>query len=479
MNFIEVNNWRKQKMKRKIFWGSVIIVLLMLVSSQIVFLNAVKSDPSSHTGDADVGRLWISELNVESAAESFDFIGIGHTNATDDWVLWENGVGNITADWNVDIDNNHPEYHVRFYLMVFNVDIMEDDNEIGNATFEKTYNENTSYDESGILTVALEFTPEQMEEKSQTLVCYIQTWVTLNETQEAVNFTSSADDRAVVAVDFENPLEIPQFSTYVNESNEKFPSMWSWIDGWEEIFESEEEMLNTQTYFEIGVDQATPEYSGNSIWYMGNVNFQVVDTYVVFLGFEVDEQQKEWEYSDYDGLMHGPTRINYTRVGQRDHFPFTYGYYLTYENVEPCTKKVEKTVKQGDPRYGYLSNRIKNAEDVWAPHDIITIGGWLWCKAEGLQRTINLGLRGYSIKIVEDGDNYIEEVNSSYYYWEDACSYHNVSEYSADPSSSSSGGITTVEANIYEIVGSTASDEHIYTFAGDSGNVRVSFICEP
>lgn len=465
-------------MKRKMFWGSIVVILLMLLSSQIVFFNTVKSDPSSHTGDADVGRLWISELNVESAVESFDFIGIGHVNATDDWVLWEEGTGNITADWNVDIDNNHPEYYVRFYLIIFNVDLDDDDNEIGNATFVKTYSENTSCNEGGTLTVVLEFTPDQMAEYSQTLVCYLQTWVTLNETQEAVNFTSSADDRSVVAVDFETPMQVPQFSTYVNESNEEYPSMWSWIDGWEERFESEYEMLNTQTYFDIGVNQATPEVQGNDIWYMGNVKFQVVDTYVVFLGFEVDEHQKEWEYSDIDGLMHGPTRINYTRVGQRDHLPFTYGYYLTYENVEPCSKKVEKTVKQGDSCYGYLSNRIKNAEDVWAPHDIITIGGWLWCRAEKLYRNINLGWRDYSIKIVEDGDNYIEEVNSSYYYWEDACAFHNVSEYSVDVSSSSGGGITTVEANIYEVVGSTASDEHIYTFAGDSGNVRVSFICE-
>lgn len=158
-------------MKKKIMWGSVFIALLMLVSTQTVFMNTVKSDPTQHTGDADVGTLWISELNVSSELQTIDYIGISHANATDDWVLWEDGTGNINASWSVDIGGNHPEYFVRFGLTVYNVD---DENKIiGNDTFIQTYNANTDYDESGTLTAVIEFTERQMLEYSQSLVCYL------------------------------------------------------------------------------------------------------------------------------------------------------------------------------------------------------------------------------------------------------------------------------------------------------------------
>ena len=53
-------------MNKKYIIGSVLVALLMLVSTQIVFLNTVKSWPSEHEGDADVGDLWITELNTSA-----------------------------------------------------------------------------------------------------------------------------------------------------------------------------------------------------------------------------------------------------------------------------------------------------------------------------------------------------------------------------------------------------------------------------
>lgn len=206
-------------MKRKIFWGSVVVALLMLVTSQIVFLNTVRSDPTRHAGDADAGSLWISELDVSSDLATIDYIGIGHANATDDWVLWQYGTGNITANWSVNIGaGNHPEYFVIFSLLVFNVD--HNNTEIGNDTFSKTYTARNYYSESGNLSVAIEFTPQQMAVGSQTLVCYLNTHIQINYTVEAVNFSSMADDRSVIAVEFSSGNTTAIFSIHDGSKRE-------------------------------------------------------------------------------------------------------------------------------------------------------------------------------------------------------------------------------------------------------------------
>jgi hypothetical protein len=108
-----------KKMNKKYMLGSILCILLMLVSTQTIFTNNVWSNPTQHTGDADVGDLWISELNVAAAELNFEYIGIGHANASDDWVLWTNGTGSINASWSVDIGDNHPEYIVQFALSVY------------------------------------------------------------------------------------------------------------------------------------------------------------------------------------------------------------------------------------------------------------------------------------------------------------------------------------------------------------------------
>ena len=114
-------------MRKKIILGSVLVALLMLVSTQMVFFEIVRSsDPTAHEGYADAGDLWIDELDVSSDRATFDYLGIGHANATDDWVIWENGTGTINSYWDVDIGSGyHPEYYVLLHMVLYNVD---DDN---------------------------------------------------------------------------------------------------------------------------------------------------------------------------------------------------------------------------------------------------------------------------------------------------------------------------------------------------------------
>jgi hypothetical protein len=250
-------------MKKKIMLGSVIITLLMLVTTQVVLLNTVRSsDPTAHEGDADVGSLWISELDTTSDLQNVPYVGIGHANATDDWAIWTDGTGNINSSWDVDIGEIHPEYYVKFALSVYNVD--DNNTEIGNDTFIKTYNTMTSYDESGTLTVALEFSQQQQQAGSQTLVCYLDAYIRINDTVEAKNFTSWADDRCVVAIDFSDPGDQPLFPTYREEANENFPSMFSYINGWDlsARFSDEDDMLNNQTFANIGYSSSSSSSNG-------------------------------------------------------------------------------------------------------------------------------------------------------------------------------------------------------------------------
>ena len=464
-------------MKKRIVLGSIIVVLLMLMSSQIVLLNTVKSDPTSHTGDAEVGRLWISELNVESAVDSFDYVGIGRVNATDDWVLWEDGTGNITADWSISTGNNHPEYFVTFDLAICNVD--DDNKEIGNDTVTRTITRDQSCVISrGTLKVELQFSEQQMQEYSQTLVCYISTRVQINETTEAVNFSSRADDRAVVAVDFISPMAVPEFSDYVDESNDKYPSMWSWIDGWEREFESEDDMLNFQTYFESESIDAESNPSGNSVWTLGEIGLHMGATgRLGFRYYDVWTREKHWKEYEPGGLIKGVTEIRYNINGNTDIGWFKLRYKLWYEIQYPAHGNwFGKNWGGGDSETGSAKGGIR-VYDVGENGEVI-ITGPLFVFGSGRILPIYVPLSAYSYKIIvdEEGENTLDDDGFNIY-WEEACAYYN-DTYSVDVSSFTDRGITTVYADIYEVLHSGSSDERIYSFAGDSGDVRVEFTCE-
>lgn len=85
-------------MKKKIVLSSVVIALLMLVSAQFFLAPNVISYPTIHYGDAYIGEMWLSELDVSSVLSEFDDIAITHVKAFNEWVAWEEGFGNITVN---------------------------------------------------------------------------------------------------------------------------------------------------------------------------------------------------------------------------------------------------------------------------------------------------------------------------------------------------------------------------------------------
>jgi len=391
-----------KKMKNKIVWGSVLVALLMLVSTQIVFIESVRSsDPTAHEGDADAGDLWIDNLDVSSELRTMDYIGIGHADATDDWVIWDDGSGNINASWDVDIGpGTHPEYYVLICMVIYNID--DNNNEIGNDTFTKTYNANTPYDESGTLSVAVSFTQQQQQAGSQTLVCYMSACAMINDTTEAKNFTSWGHDRCVIAVDFTDPTQ-PLFPTYREEANENFPSMWSYCEGWDEggRFTNEDDMLQNLTFYTVkGNAGDESSYS----WKIGVLDFH----FAIFGGMN-DE-------TIFNGM-------NY--------------------------KKTMKWDAQGK-----IVVEIFSTIDYYKHNAILPIS--------------------YQIQIDEGTgqSQTLDEVEG--YYWEGSCAYFN-DTHSLSVSNSTSSGVTTVNVDISDVLGS--DEEFIYTFAGENGETRIQITC--
>ncbi len=462
-------------MKKRIWIASVLVALLMLISSQVVLFYTVKSALTPHPGDADAGDIWISELNVESAISSFDYVGIGHVNATDDWVCWEDGRGNVTASWTVGTGINHPEYWIRIALLVYNID--DDNKEIGNDSVQITRAENSGGESFGTLCVPLVFTPQQMAEYSQTLVCYLEIWVTLNNTREAVNFTSFADDRCVVAVEFPSPTIAPPFSAYTKEANEKLPSMWSWTEGWDEErrFDDEDDMLNNQTFFEVSQSQySTP--ACNAPWYLGTMKVKMGNTRMRWNGYDVTQQTKDWEENPF-GKVIGKVFMNYSVTGNTDRgwakfrFRLRFQFGLLGDWAGPTFGKNWNPTKPTQDRFGGYINVFDDDEDgdieIWGPS---------WVRGPKFFFYNPLILYGYKIIIVEDGGNTGGE-NEETTYWEEDCAYRNNS-YDVNASSLAIFGINYVEADIYEILQSESSNELAYTFSGDSGDTRVEFVCE-
>ncbi|UCF49314.1 MAG: hypothetical protein JSU91_06080 [Thermoplasmatales archaeon] len=467
-------------MRKKIMLGSVLITLLMLVTTQLVVLNIVRSsDPTAHAGDADVGDLWIDELDVSQELITMDYIGISHVNATDDWVFWTDGTGNINASWDVDIAaGDHPEYYIVYTLEVFNID--DNCSEIGNDTFLKTYTSGFGYDESGTLSVAIEFTQQQQQAGSQTLVCILGAYVRINDTIEVVNFTFIAQDRCIVGVDFTDPGDQPLFPIYREEANNNFPSMWSWIKGWADNsrFTSEDDMLNTQTFIKTGMDCThTDGTYGNPDWDLGNITVRLQKTRGK-AWFSIDDVAVNWKKNEGSSWLQGRTYINWSinDPPPEGHSPVLFRYTLDYE---PHHEDGESATTFWGPNNIWfdLQDTEGEVDDEISVKDLdsddeVSIAGDIWVVSKGLY--FHRNLVGYTINIVS-GTVTSSPGEQIEYFWEESCAYQNDS-YAVSVTNSTSNGITTIDADISNVL-TANNEEFVYTFAADRGDTRITVSC--
>ena len=464
-------------MKKKYVLGSIIVILLMLVSTQVVFLDIVKSsDPDPHEGNAWVGDLWISELDVSSELQYIDNIGISHSEANDDWVIWLLGAGNIKVNWSTDIGYNHPEYYVIFTFEVINVD--DNCNEIGNSSVEKTYLADTLYDESGTLSVNLQFSQEQKDEGSQTLVCVLGAYVQVRNSPEANNFSCLAQDRCVVGVEFTS-TEGPDFSLFRDEANDDFPSMWSWIDGWEEggKFNDQDDMLNTLTFFAIGKNNSNPQQN-NSDWYLGNISLWTTRLgRLMKNGFTVGNETVNWSL-DANDFAKGKAFFEHGDIFQSGVKIDVYLRMVIWPKEPILPDKYimcygGKKWEHGDGA-GYVAGNVTAHNSSDEDHDgDIEVNGFIWGRTLNI-RAVQLDKVG-DYRIIIDSNATQDTGTGGSYYWEESCAYQNLTSSSISVDSSCQGGVTTIEVDISDILDS--SDEGIYSFAADRGDTIIEFTC--
>jgi len=448
-------------MEKKHILGSVFVTLLMLMTTIATIITI--ADPSMHTGDAWVGELWITELDVSGELNNVDNIGVGHVTADDDWVLWTGGEGNIKANWTVDIDaTSHPEYCIMFSLVAINVD--DDNTEMDNHTIMKTYVEDRTYDESGSLTLSIAFSQEFMNSNDEaTLVCYLNTYVRINDTNEATNFSICSMDRCVVGVSFDSECGEEPFSRFTTEANTDFPNIWSWLYGWNENnrFTNEADMLETHTFVKVGKSTSSGGSGWN--WDLGNLD---VDVYM--LGrtvFDFTHQGleliTEWDQNEEIDVN------SYIDYDITDHNAFFDDVWIRYRLTLESARSFGTKPKQydGSGTIGRSFTVVKS--DDLLSNDYIYVTGKVWAlraynpKYYTLSRGIDItGDEGTSSSLVEE-DNC---------YWEDSVAYYNES-YNVDASNSTSLGITTVDIDISDVL--QYSEECVHIYAGDVGDERV------
>jgi len=462
-------------MKKRYILGSVTVALLMLVSTQIFITNTVKSDPSCHYGDADVGELYISELDVSSAVSSFDYVAIAHSDVNDDWVCWEQGEGTVTVDCEVDIDDNHPEYLIMFSMGVYNID---DDCEcIGSDSIYESYAEDTSAFDSGTLEVDVSFTIPQQAAGEATLVALFETQVIINNTVEAKNFTSVSHERCVIGVDFIWPRD--SFPPFIIEANNEMPTIWSYLPDWQSAFSgSEGEMLN-ETTIVFGDLQEVQESSGSSLnptWHFAEIEViheDPEDDPTISID-EVDNTTNwflNWPFYDPESAV-GLTKISYDFDTWNPVFnpyphPFCLmGFRLKYNANFFALNLFYWNAWRLHERSIY---DLSQALDGWIdPQDnnVYFTEGLVWI-LYGVNGWESMDISDYYLHVGNTEQNDDFDSPSTVWSWSDYCAHQKIE-------TSKVGSV--VEGNIASIL--PFENRVVYTYGGDTGDTTVELICE-
>ena len=460
-------------MKKRIVMGSVIVALLMLVSTQIIFIKEVKSEPTPHEGDAYAGTFWLTELDVSGDLQTIDYIGVPHVNATDDWVVWPTGEGDVIANWSVDIEGNHPEYWVIFSIGVFNVD--DNNIAISHDCFQKSYNADTDYHETGSLTCNVNFTTGQKYSGEQTIVCHLGALVQINDTSEAEDFTIWSEDRCIIGFDFEWPRDEP-FSDFIVESNDNFEPFFSYIDGWDDPgrFTSEDDMLNEQTLvMQSELPSDPPDYLYD--WNLGKIDFyedwssywdldDSTFTPAVFTkkwgpveSIVSGYARLRWEVHANEGDIHiqcvWKLRIKdppdeYGRATKMNYFSWEPGEDTTGVEIACIRVPISHDDPNGD-QDGNIS--ISGTIHAW------TI--FLW-----KTKTFNLDEVGYKIKYSDEEPPEYEEETTMEWYEKLA--------YNSGPCNISFSGTSPIIVDISEAL--LQDGKLLYIFSGDTGETKVT-----
>ena len=136
-----------------------------------------------------------------------------------------------------------------------------------------------------------------------TLVCYLNAAVKINNTEEAVNFTTWGQDRCIVGVLFDPDSSFEPYSHFRVEANDNFPNIWSWLPGWNESgrFDNEQDMLESQTFFYVSGN----EVSGDIDWHIGEFDI-TIDFFYYYAQFTQMNGLPHMQFDNYGELTVNP-----------------------------------------------------------------------------------------------------------------------------------------------------------------------------
>lgn len=434
----------------------------MLVSAQTFLVNYAKSDPPIHEGPAYVGDLWVEELDTTSTLQDVDNVGIGHAAAMDQYVTWTKGEGEIIANWTVNIQSNHPDYCVIFSLSAYNVD--DNNSEIDSAYDVLDYSADTQYSDGGQLTLNIQFDQNFLENNVEaTVVCYLTTAITINNTDEAKNFTSVGDDRCVVGIVLDGGTSEQPYARFITDANDNFPNMWSWQLGWDQNdrYSDESDMLETQTFFYVSGEQSKEP----SDWQIGQFDIKI-DRGHYEADFTPMGWVKEIQFAPY----------NVQRV--YPYIALDYHYNGGQISLNKLTLWHENLPSHGTsgivqpPNEEMGKNFTLHKSDDLNSNHYIWFAGWAWSWGVGGHSTVKL------LRNVHYSDDTGSLQSSNYsengYYWEGSCGYYNTTS-GLEVDSSTNNGVTTVDCNISPVL--LEDEQYVYAYAADVGNTQIKLTC--
>jgi hypothetical protein len=325
------------------------------------------------------------------------------------------------------------------------------------------YDADTEYNDSGRLRLRIQFDQDFLKNNTEaTLVCYLNVAVKINNTQEAVNFTTWGQDRCIVGVVFDPDSSFEPYSRFRTDANSNFPNIWSWLPGWNESnrFDDEADMLESQTFFYVSGNEQSVEGD----WHLGEFDITMTPSYY-YASFIQGEISHDIQFEDGVQNVNPFITLDYSYSGGP---PISLNrIYLVHEG----DSEIFSDQAQYDDDSMGMSITLHDYDDTNS-NDRIWFAGLAWSWGFiGHTRATLLG----SV-IINDGEGSLQSSGSPVvgYYWMNSCGYFNTT-YSLDVDSATNFGITTVDCDISDVL--LHDEQYVYTYAADVGDTQIQITC--
>ena len=508
--------------------GAVFVVVALLIGATIPALlttTQTKGYPASpHYGDAYIGEFWLEERNItldtkNSSGYDVTKIAKGHVKAQNDWIVYDPD-NSIVANYSIQLSDEHPKFILHMWIEVYavksNLSMY-----IGGASQSVECEANRSYNLHGNISVPL--SDVNFAGGNLTLICslkavvYGQIKLGLNP---AKNITYMVEDRSIVAIE-ESENTDTDFSWYINQADEYLPSFWKDVPDLQNAPRDAQTVWEDEQTVAVFVDCTNLAIPVNAVedtqtenntdggrptWVLAEIKVEddlnnLPNNLPVWIRSKEFNTFMKWNASIEErdkGHFYGPATVNLTILPPTPGcipVPIYLKWHLSqWDAMEDSGGGTEVWLYTPD----YIEYYFGTGDLIWNSARLMGNGTIRVAKpVDGGNHTWPVNLRGYiRINLQRFPENPLKEmqyqvlvhfVNSSnnesqnntnltattyYPTWEGAVLYWTVVESPISMTSITNDGVTTVEANIDNLV-KDSNDVFIYIYGGDTGDNRV------